>query len=1121
MQIESSSEARELERQLALALDSARMVAWTWDPKLDRVETSGDLAAIYGLPAVDYAEKGFSLIHPDDVAAHRERVSQAVASGAAYRSEFRIIRPDNGQIVWIEERAQPILDASGALLKLSGVVKDITEHKREEAILDDAKTLLGLTFANLDQAVFVIEPDTRKIISANAAVEHVFGYRPEALFGRTTELFYADHDRYAAVGEQLFASLDARGAFHTELEMVRKDGAPFYAEVSVSEIRASDGRRSGLVSVIRDISARQQAAQALQAAKVDAEEAAYRTALLQRVTGALTPLLQAAEVTQVIVDQSAAALGASASAIYLIEPAGQWLNLRASIGYPSVVLEAVRRLPVSAGLPGPDVFRAREPMWLRSNAELVDRYPALASTRSATRNEALAVIPLLIDERALGVLALSFSEPRPFEPAEREVLQTLARQCAQALDRNRLYESEQQARQLAERTADRLARLQRVTALVAVAGTASEVAQVVVGQGAAGFGTPSGAIYRLRPEGTELEMAGSYAVAPESAARYVRLPLAADLPAAEAVRSRQPQFFSSRANLAALYPAFGETRNPQNVAHASIPLLLGEEVIGVVTFSLREEHEFDQEEQLFLMALGRQAAQALERIRLYDIEQQSHTAQLHNIETRFRALVNSVQDYAIFMLDPDGRVANWNTGAVRIKGYHADEIIGQHFSRFYTPEDAEKGVPQRGLAAALNAGRYEAEGWRVRKDGRLFWANVVITPVYGDAGELIGFAKVTRDLTERRKADEQYRQSERQLAEAQHMAHLGSWHWDVAANLVTWSDEMYRIYGLKPRAEDVTYESFLAFVHPGDREMVQANISRSLLDHKPFAFDHRIIRADGAERTLQAHGEPMVDSEGRLTAIAGTGQDITERKEIEYQLQSSRERLRQLSAHLEVAREEERARMAREIHDELGGMLTGLKMDVSQMRRGSPALDPPARSKLEDFSLAIDLAVQTVRRIASDLRPAVLDDFGLIAAMEWQLGEFQRRSGIACSWQSGLRAVDLPREDMTAVFRIFQESLTNVARHAQATQVQVLVEGDTDHLVLQIRDNGLGITPEQSQGSQSLGLAGMRERVSLLAGEILIEGDPGQGTNVLVRIPLAPPAGQAHAGAAHHPDGLR
>src|SRR5205085_3533846 len=145
-----------------------------------------NLAEIYGLPAVEYAEKGFSLIHADDVEAHRQRVNDAIATGKPYRSEFRIVRPDNGQIVWMEERGTPSRDASG-LQKLAGIVMDVTERKRSEAVLGEATTLLDLTFASLDQAVLVVEPNTRTVISANAAVERVFGYRPDELLQRSTE----------------------------------------------------------------------------------------------------------------------------------------------------------------------------------------------------------------------------------------------------------------------------------------------------------------------------------------------------------------------------------------------------------------------------------------------------------------------------------------------------------------------------------------------------------------------------------------------------------------------------------------------------------------------------------------------------------------------------------------------------------------------------------------------------------------------------------------------------------------------------------------------------------------------------------------------------------------------
>jgi signal transduction histidine kinase len=220
------------------------------------------------------------------------------------------------------------------------------------------------------------------------------------------------------------------------------------------------------------------------------------------------------------------------------------------------------------------------------------------------------------------------------------------------------------------------------------------------------------------------------------------------------------------------------------------------------------------------------------------------------------------------------------------------------------------------------------------------------------------------------------------------------------------------------------------------------------------------------------------------------------------QLIQSHEELSRLSAHLQTAREEERARIAREIHDELGGSLTGVKMDVARLRRlGNPGSDEWL-AQVETVSTALDETVQTVRRIATELRPAILDDFGLVAAIEWQLKEFQARSGIVCQLTAATEPIELDRDSATAIFRVFQETLTNVARHADATHVAVQLEPEPGWLVLRVSDNGRGIDPAALAQSSTFGLAGMRERVRMLSGQLVIQSPAGQGTTVLVKVPL-------------------
>jgi PAS domain S-box-containing protein len=363
-----------------------------------------------------------------------------------------------------------------------------------------------------------------------------------------------------------------------------------------------------------------------------------------------------------------------------------------------------------------------------------------------------------------------------------------------------------------------------------------------------------------------------------------------------------------------------------------------------------------------------------------DVSERKRAEQaLQESEERFRLLVEGVQDYAIVLLDPAGRVASWNPGAERLLGYRAREIIGQHCSRFFTPHDIRRGKPEGALKLAMTDGRVEEEGWRVRKDDSRFQANVITTALRDEQGHVVGFAKITRD--------------------------------------------------------------------------------------------------------------------------------VTERKQAEKQLRDSGEQLRALAAYLQSIREEERTRIAREVHDELGQALTGLKMDLAWLeKKFSEASDPAAvrrlREKMKAMPELVDSIISTVRKIATELRPGVLDDLGLEAAIEWQIQDFQSRTGIKCAFASNLKDIPLDRERATAVFRIFQETLTNIVRHAQATRVNIRLERRGSELVLEVQDDGRGMSGRDRSGGKSLGLLGMRERAMMLDGVVRIVGRRGKGTTVGLHLPL-------------------
>jgi PAS domain S-box-containing protein len=344
---------------------------------------------------------------------------------------------------------------------------------------------------------------------------------------------------------------------------------------------------------------------------------------------------------------------------------------------------------------------------------------------------------------------------------------------------------------------------------------------------------------------------------------------------------------------------------------------------------------------------------------------------------QFRLLVDAVQDYAIFMLDPQGNVASWNSGGERIKGYSGSEIIGRHFSIFYTEEERQAGKPEQQLKIATEHGRVEHEGWRVRKDGTRFWANVTLTAIRNENGELIGFGKVTRDFTER--------------------------------------------------------------------------------------------------------------------------------KEMEERVADSEKSLRQLSLHLLRTQDEERRRIGRDLHDSLGQYLAALKMKLEMLA--------PRNSEDEHLAESIrlvDESIKEVRTLSYLLHPPLLEESGLASAVQWYLDGFAARSQISVKFDRDRDFPRLPRDLELAMFRILQEALTNVHRHAGSPTAKIRLRMRDSNAVLEIEDQGKGIAPkllEQSgyEWSLGIGLRGMSERMRQLGGHLELSSAPHQGTIVTAIAPLEGP----------------
>jgi signal transduction histidine kinase len=284
-------------------------------------------------------------------------------------------------------------------------------------------------------------------------------------------------------------------------------------------------------------------------------------------------------------------------------------------------------------------------------------------------------------------------------------------------------------------------------------------------------------------------------------------------------------------------------------------------------------------------------------------------------------------------------------------------------------------------------------------------------------------------------------------------------------------------------------------------------VARAESPDTPFIFVTGTLGEEVAIETLKKGATDYVLKQ-RLSRLVPSVQralreaeERRERRRAEEQLRRSHEQLRALSVHLQHVREEERIRIAREVHDELGQALTGLKLQLTWLCGRLPKNPRALHEKTRTMSADIDETIQIVRRIATELRPGVLDSAGLPAALEWQARQFEEQTGVRCRVKSTVREMVLSQDLNTAFFRIFQETLTNVTRHAKATKVGVRFVEMGNFLVLVVKDNGRGISDAEIHNTKSIGLLGMRERAALLGGEVRLRGEPGRGTTVSVRIP--------------------
>jgi PAS domain S-box-containing protein len=517
-------------------------------------------------------------------------------------------------------------------------------------------------------------------------------------------------------------------------------------------------------------------------------------------------------------------------------------------------------------------------------------------------------------------------------------------------------------------------------------------------------------------------------------------------------------------------------------------------------------------------------------------------------ELKTRTVVDNVGE-GIITVDAMGVIESFNNAACGMFGYTQEEVVGQNIRMLIPPQLREwhrEGMRRYLLGQDAHiVGRKNVELLGLHKGGGVFHLELTLSEmrVGKEQGEQRVFVGITRDITLRKQAEDALRTAhaglevrvqqrtaellnanemlnrenvERSrieetlrftrdiLTKAQAIAQLGSWELDVHSGQMKWSDEFYRLCGMRPQAVPASQAFGLDLIHEDDREAAQQAMTDVLAGGAGCKHELRIIRPDGLMKHVLAQGELMYNEKREPATLVCTFLDITEHKTAEAALRQSREKLRKMAAHQDRIKEDERKRIAREIHDELGGVLTGIKscltFVVEEGERSGAAKNVQV---LAARDLA-DSAIETARRVITDLRPSVLDQLGLWAALEWHAGQIEERTGLTCSMliDEKTELVDVDGQRSIALFRIVQETLTNVVRHAKASRVAIVVASEGGCVTIEVKDDGIGVEPQSLLNRESWGIEGMYERARFFGGDLSINGIVGQGTTVVLRMPL-------------------
>lgn len=1048
------------DQRARLALGAAKAGTWEWNVETGEVFWSEELWNLFGLaphsgrPTI---ERWRATVHPEDLPAVEQKLTQAPSGKAELEAEWRVQDTD-GQIRWLMSRGRLLRPEAGGGGTYIGIVVDITERKRDE----EGARRWQQVFEGAQFGMAREDLKENRFLEVNTVFATERGYRLEELAGRSLLDVYAPEGR-EAMRERL-ATIDERGRLVYEATHLRKDGSRFPVLMEVTVIKDDAGRPLCRVAHAVDITAWKRAE-----AELRRSEERFNQALHLLREGVII----ATDAGKMLYWNPAAlrmhGMKAPQEGLTSLEELGKIFDLW--------TLDGGQRLPPREW----PIARLLGGGGLR-NVELRLRRPDHGWERIVSYSGML--VQTADAERLVILMVLDLTDQRRAEAG--------------------LRESEGRYRSLFQSSQDAVI-----------------------------LGTPDGRVLATNPaacqmlgyseaELREVGRAGLFDPCDPDLAAALRTRAARGQVKAELLVRRRggtqfPAEFSSNVFTSAdgsqktsvIIRDITERKRAETLKSLSIevldtlnqPLSLSE-TVGRILAAVRRGIKVDvaairlREGECFPYfgsdGLPLEQLRAGDRLSTGEVSShlKEHPAAAHNPGCPCAQVLAGMAESENPCFTPSGSF--WTSDSQQLPGFGRSRLCSGGRSTCRS-EDFR--------SVALVS---------IRTEGQVVGLLQLNGQEAGKfTGEIIqfceGIASSFGVALKRRRAEEALRESEQRFRDL--VFTVADWVWEVdsSGRFTYASENVLQLLGY--HRSEILGRTPYDLMSAEEAERFKKLARQFGAEKRPFFdIEHISLHRDGTPRHLITSGVPILAGDGTLLGYRGADKDITERKRSEHQLQLYSEQLRALTAHLESLREAERTRIAREIHDELGQILTGVRMDLDWMERelgrfpGHPG-SSTLLEKLLSASELVDTVAAAVQRIAAELRPGILDKLGLFMALRHEADQFQERSGIVCRLELPEAELRLSPAMATGIYRIAQEALTNVARHSGASYVEVLFQVQPDILLLEVRDDGKGLPGDAALSADSLGLLGIRERARQMGGEASFRSEPGSGTVVGLRIP--------------------